>query len=184
MCFVAQHDPSGQAWFLKNINDCNSLAVEISQSPKMPSVKLLRPKPEGLPVFFVTSQSSSWEKKSYPFCFSRPPALPLFQLRRVPGCAHRCDSPALLAELKLERKEWANRSFTNISPSLFESTVRLLCRCLSGRACVWAWGSIVVKGRLMVSEANGWEAGKPERRTTEKGRKTHGCMRRRRRSSR
>ena len=53
----------------------------------------------------------------------RPPVFPLFQLRRVPGCAHRRGSRALLADVKQKRKESTNDSLTNISPSLFESTV-------------------------------------------------------------
>lgn len=64
--------------------------------------------------------------------------------------------------MKLERKESVNRSLTNISPSLLESTVR----------------SIVMKGGLMVSEANGCEPDRPgeaQHRHCE-GKNPHGCV--------
>lgn len=77
---------------------------------------------------FPLSPVSHPRKKISPSAFfpPRPPVFPLFQLRCVPGCAHRRGFPALLADVKLKRKESVNRSLTNISPSLFESTVRVL----------------------------------------------------------
>lgn len=62
----------------------------------------------------------------------RPPVFPLFQLRSVPGWAHRRGFRALLADVKQKRKESVNDSLTNISPSLFESTV---CVCVRSYCC-------------------------------------------------
>lgn len=101
------------------------------------------------------------------FFLPRPPVFPLFQLRRVPGWAHLSRRfPALLADVKLERKESVSRSFTNISPSLLESAVRVCGGAWEWMLCVrvCAWGSIVVEGEDgWLSEANGWEAGGAER---------------------
>ena len=128
-----------------------------------------QPKPKGLPVFFVTSQSSSHENlpplvSVFFFFFSSPdpPVFPLFQLRRVPGWAHLSRRfPALLADVKLERKESVSRSFTNISPSLLESAVRVCGGAWEWMRCVrvCAWGSIVVEGGWWAPPRPGRRAG-------------------------
>lgn len=81
---------------------------------------------------FSLSPVSHPRGKSTPFCVSSPgpPVFPLFQLRCVPGWAHRRGFHALLADVKQKRNESPNDSWTNISPSLFESTtvcVRSYC---------------------------------------------------------
>lgn len=78
----------------------------------------------------------------------RPPVFPLFQLRRVPGWAHRRGFRALLADVKQKRMESVNDSLTNISPSLFESTV-----CVCAVLLLWEedwWSPRPMAGSLTV----------------------------------
>lgn len=97
------------------------------------SVKFLRvsTKTKGTPRF-LCHQSVILGGKSAPSAFAfppRPPVFPLFQLRCVPGWAHRRGFRALLADVKQKRMESVNDSLTNISPSLFESTVCVRSYC-------------------------------------------------------
>lgn len=172
MCFVAQHDPSGQAWFpSKNNDDKKSFGgPSPDRSPKTPSFQVLAGENRSQRgSLFSLSPVSHPRKKSSP-SLSFPPCFPLFQLRRVPGWAHRRGFPALLADVKLKRKESVNRSLTNISPSLLESTVR-----------VWVYvrvGVYCCEGRtdgLWGQWLRGWQTGEVQHRHCE-GKTPHGCV--------
>lgn len=128
-----------------------------------------QPQARGAPRFLCHHSVILVGKKKSPpllpfffLLFPRPPVFPLFQLRCVPAWAHRRGFPALLADVKLERNESLRRSLRNISSVAVRKRRARFVEGRRVRACVRACfsvcGSIVVKGRPMVSQADGWEA--------------------------
>lgn len=152
MYFVAQHDPSGQAWFPSKDNDLKkNLCWPSNSKPVLRQVLTRDNRSQRDSPFSLSPVSHPRKKISPSACFiPRPPVFPLFQLRCVLDWAHRRGFHALLANVKQKRKESVNRSFTNISPSLFESTV-------SVSACVWAYCCEMKTDGLRSQWLKGWQ---------------------------